>query len=249
MHELKHFTEFQTALENYQPSAAAKEALKHLKLVVLVAPTSAGRNTIIDALVKTGDYHFIISDTTRAPRANNGVLEKNGSIYWFRTEEEVLKDVQEGKFLEAEIIHNQQVSGVSIRELEAASAENKVAITDMDIGGVRNVLRAKGDTIAIMVLPPSFDEWQRRINSRGIMSKEELIRRLQTARRIFDRAQDSKRVIFVINDSLEHAIEKVQKIVHTGVIDDAEQDRARALDKELLKDTDAFLDSATSTLD
>ncbi len=81
------------------------------------------------------------------------------------------------------------------------------------------------------------------------MSEEELIRRLETAKRIFSRAQESNRVKYVVADELHRAVEKVQKIVDTGIIDQAEQDQARALDEQLLRETEAFLNSRTSTLD
>jgi guanylate kinase len=245
MNELKDFQEFRNILEHYEPSASAKDMLKGLKLVALVAPTSAGRNTIIRSLIKTDRYHFIISDTTRPPRINDGELEKDGSIYWFRTEEEVLQDLREGKFLEAEIIHKQQVSGISIRELIKAKGEHRVAITDLDIGGIKNVLAAKEDTIAILVLPPNFDEWQRRITSRGKMSKEELIRRLQTAKVIFAKALNSQKLIFLINDDLKKTTQQIDDIVSTGRIDQNAQDRALALLVDLNRETGNFLETNT----
>jgi guanylate kinase len=241
MNELKHFSQFRSLLQNYQPSESAKETLKHLRFVALVAPTSAGRNTIIRSLEKTGKYYFIVSDTTRSPRVNDGKLEQDGSVYWFRSEEDILNDLKQGKFLEAEIIHNQQVSGVSIRELQKARQENKIAITDMDIGGIHNVMKAKADTIAILVLPPSFKEWQRRIAERGKMTDEELVRRLQTAERIFTTALGSKELIFVINNDLSKASKQIEEMVDSGQIDTSGQSQARALVAELKRDTQQFL--------
>jgi len=83
--------------------------LQQTKFVPLVAITSSGRNTLIRELLKTGEYHFIVSDTTRKPRTNDGVMEQSGVEYWFRDEDEVLQDVKDGKFLEAAVIHSQQV--------------------------------------------------------------------------------------------------------------------------------------------
>src|ERR1700712_1679606 len=152
---LKHYTEFKEVLETYHVSDSAKATLEDLTLVLLLGPTSSGRNTIIEHQLKTGNYNFIVSDTTRPPRTNDGVLETNGNEYWFRSEEEVLADLKAGQFLEAELIHDQQVSGISIRELEKARAQNKIAITDVDLGGMHKIMLAKPDTIAVMVLPPS----------------------------------------------------------------------------------------------
>ena len=112
---LKHLDEFTDILANYQVSPRAIKSLKSVKLVLLIAPSAGGRNTLINRLMTTGRYNFIVSDTTRAPRVNNGLPEQSGREYWFRSEEEILSDLKNGEFLEAEIIHSQQVSGISIR--------------------------------------------------------------------------------------------------------------------------------------
>jgi guanylate kinase len=155
MDELAKLDEFNAVLSNYTVSKDAVATLKQTKLVLLTAATASGRNTIINELLRTGEYHYIVSDTTRSPRVNDGVLEQDGHEYWFRSEEEVLQDLKAGDFLEAEIVHGKQIYGISIRELKAANASNKIAITDTDIGGTRNILKLKSDTIAILVLPPS----------------------------------------------------------------------------------------------
>src|SRR5579885_607634 len=113
MNRLEHLQEFKTVLANYRISPASQRILQQTNLVLLAAPTSAGRNTIIRELLKTGDYHYIVSDTTRQPRINDGIPEQNGVEYWFRSEADILKDLAAGQYVEAAIIHNQQVSGIS----------------------------------------------------------------------------------------------------------------------------------------
>jgi guanylate kinase len=142
MHQpaLSHYAEFKQALENYHMSERAIRALDDLQLVLLVAATSTGRNTVISELVKKYSYHFVVSDTTRPPQFRDGKMEENGVNYFFRTEEEMLADIKAGEFFEAELIHNQQVSGISIRELEKAKNLNKIAINDVDIGGINNAI-------------------------------------------------------------------------------------------------------------
>jgi guanylate kinase len=210
---LTHYAEFKDILEKYQISPRAQQAIKDLKLVLMLAPTSGGRNTIIRHQLATGRYYYIISDTTRPPRENDGVMEQNGSEYWFRTEGELLADLQAGEFLEAEIIHGQQVSGISIRELEKAQKANKTAITDVDIEGIHNVVKAKPDTIVVMLLPPSFDEWQRRLAGRGQMRPDELKRRLETAQKIFQDGLGHDYYHFVISENIEQSGAIIDAIV------------------------------------
>lgn len=211
--QLKHFNEFKDILDKYQVSPRALRATKELRLVILVAPTSAGKNTIIRHQSGTGRYYNLVSDTTRPPRLNDGVLEQNGKEYWFRTEEEMLRDLRAGELLEAEIIHNQQVSGISIRELEKAQNEGRIAITDVDLKGVHNIMRIKPDTIAIMLIPPSFEEWMRRFASRGQMHPDEQKRRMQTAQKLFQDGLDQDYYHFVISENIEQSAALIDAVV------------------------------------
>jgi guanylate kinase len=237
MNELRRINEFRKVLDNYEFSEDAKQTLQETKLVLLTGASASGRNTIINELLKTGNYHFIISDTTRAPRVNNGVLEQNGVEYWFRDEDDMLIDIRNGEFLEAEVLHGRQVSGISMRELKKARDEHRVAITDVDIGGIRNVLELKPDTVAILVLPPSFEEWQRRITSRGEMSDEEFLGRLQTAARIFEIAKQNSTLKIIINNDYHTAAKEVAQLAEDSIDTTIEQHEAEALLDELLKQT------------
>jgi guanylate kinase len=230
---LSHLDEFTDILADYKVSKRAQQSLKSIKLVLLVAPSAGGRNTLINQLLTTGRYNSIVSDTTRSPRVNNGVQEENGHEYWFRSEEEVLADLRSGELLEAEIIHNQQVSGISIRELEKASGGNKISITDIDIGGIKNILKAKPDVIALLILPPSFEEWQRRLSARGQLQGDEYYRRMQTAVKILTDALTNKDLIIIISDVVEHSAQQVDDIVK-GKIDRVTQEKGHELIKTLL---------------
>jgi guanylate kinase len=92
---------------------------------MLSAPTAAGRNTIIKNLIMTGKYFYVISDTTRIPRINNGTPERSGNEYWFKTETEFLDNLKNGEYIETAIIHNQQISGISLTEMHRANRSKK----------------------------------------------------------------------------------------------------------------------------
>jgi len=231
--------EFRSVLQDYKPSEAARQVLRNMKLVLLTAPTAGGRNTIIDQLVQTGDYQFIVSDTTRQPRINKGIPEQNGREYWFRTEEEVLRDLKRGLYLEAELIHSQQVSGISIRVLEEAKSHDKIAINEVDMQGISNVLPVKPDTIGILILPPSFDTWLHRVDSRGEISVEERRRRFTTALEIFAMARDGKYPV-IINDVLQDAVHKVDSLARSGELLE-DQTEARKVATQLCIDTKSYL--------
>lgn len=241
MNELKLMSEFREVLAGYKPSKAAQKTLDDIKLVLFLAPTAGGRNTIMYKLLETGEYYFIVSDTTRQPRVNDGIPEQHGREYWFRSEDGFLEDLEKGVFLEAEIIHGQQVSGTSVREMEKARKLNKIAIDEVDIGGVANILKAKPDTIIVLVLPPSFEEWQRRVNSRGVMDSGEQRRRFETAAKVYELAMN-KTYKTVINDNLDKAVKTVDDLVRSGIEDKEQQELGHKLAAQLYKETMAHLE-------
>lgn len=243
---LQHYSEFKAALEKYKVSERALKVIEDLRLVLLLAPTSAGKNTIIRHQLSSGRYYYIVSDTTRQPRINDGVMEKNGREYWFRTEEEMLEDIQQGGFLEAEIIHQQQVSGLSIRELEKARRQNKTAITDIDIKGVHNIVRIKSNATVIMLIPPNFEEWQRRMAARGMMTPEEKIRRFRTAQKIFVDGLEQDYYHFVISEDVRNSGAIIDAVVagkanpHQGRGRNLIQQLQSYLQEQINSDADIF---------
>lgn len=243
MNSLTHIDEFKTLLEDYHLSKESLLTLSQTQLVLLVAPTSSGRNTVIRRLMETGDYYFVVSDTTRKKRVNDGVLEQNGVEYWFREETDVLKDIKSGKYLEAAVIHNQQVSGISVRELQKATDAQKIAITDAEIAGVANAVKYKHDTLAIFVLPPSFDEWQRRLKHRGDMEQGEYKRRMESAAKEFADSLEHNYYKFVINNSVEAAAEQINTLAKMNEIDAASQAKGRQLAEQLLIQTQSLVKS------
>jgi guanylate kinase len=238
--QLHRLQEFQQILQNYQISEASKQILTKTKLALMVGPTSCGRNTIIKHLVNQGGYRFLVSDTTRAKRANDGIMEQDGVEYWFRTEDEVLADLKTGRFLEAAIIHAQQVSGVSIKELERTIAADMVGITDIEIIGVDTIKELHPKADAFFVLPPSFEEWQRRLHHRGAMTQSEKRRRMESAVHEFSHALEVGFYHFIINDSIEGAAQRVADVTAGKTNKNAEK-QARQLAIELLTETQYWL--------
>lgn len=238
---LERRAEFEEILRDYKPSPQTIAILAKTPLVTLTAPTATGRNTIINELIKTGRYHFLISDTTRPPRPNNGVWERNGVEYFFRNEDEIFEDIKARAFVEAEVIHSQQVSGTSAREVERASQEGKIAITDMEIEGGVHIAELKPDAITICLVPPSFDTWMARIKGREKIEDLNLFRRLRGATKVFKLALANDHFIFIVNDKLCDAVKAVDAIATTGQHNFKDEQKARAVAEKLYAQTVAYL--------
>jgi guanylate kinase len=226
--------DFESILSSYRISEHAHQVLRETKLVLLVGLAGGGRNTLINKLVHTGKYHFLVSDTTRPPKLRDGKMEENGVQYFFRSEEDILADLKAGEFVEAEVIHGQQVSGISVRELVKANKAGKIVINEVEIGGAQNVLKLKPDTVVIFVLPPDFDTWQHRFLSRETISDTEYKNRLITAERNIEVGLSSPNFSFVINDNLEEASEVIDNIARSGRDNKEHDSLARKVARDIL---------------
>ena len=225
---LKNKSAFVKVLKNYEPSEEAKKLLAGMPLVILQGVSGSGRNTLIDYIVAHGNFHTVVSDTTRPPKVRDGRLEQDGIAYHFRSEDELLADLQKGMFLEAELIHDQQVSGINIQELVRASKSGKTPINEVARDGVVNIRRAKPTTIFFFIVPPSYDVWLQRLAKREIMSDEELSNRKRSAIAEIDTALATEDFHFVINDTVERAASIIQSVAG-GAQDIAENNNARAV--------------------
>lgn len=234
---------FQQSLKNYKPSRDALTTLKDMRLTLLVGPSSSGRNAVIRELIKTGEYHYIVSDTTREPRINDGVPEVDGVEYHFRSNQDVLDDIKTGKFLEAAYVHKKHVYGISVREVHKAHDDNKIAITDVEVVGAANIQKVKPDTSIIFMIPPGFQIWLDRLHRRGVLPEEEVCRRLESAMLEFEAAIANGFYTYIINDELEEAVAKVYEVSKLGRVYPDEQKRGRAVIEQLVIETRRYLDN------
>ncbi|MCX6727610.1 MAG: hypothetical protein NTX11_02240 [Candidatus Saccharibacteria bacterium] len=228
--QLKNKQEFISVLKNYTISDDHRTSLGDITLVLLVGITGSGKNAIMHRLSESGEFHVVVSDTTRPPRAG----EQNGREYWFRSEADVLADLRNGRFVEAALIHNQQVSGTNTREFEEALSQHKIALNEVDVMGIENFLKAKPDIIPIFLIPPSIEIWQERLHKRGEMSPEDLKNRLKSSLVEIKTALEKPYYHFLINDNLEDAIHGVRKI-SKGIINAEHDAHGRQVAQELLK--------------
>jgi len=212
---LKYKKQFKDILDTYEVSEHAKKILRDINYVILIGPAAAGRNTIIEQLVIKYNFMQVVSDTTRPPKIRDGKKEIHGENYYFRDEDSFLKDLENGEFLEAELIHDQQVSGTSIRELEKIKNKDSIGINEVEFGGAKNVLKVKPDTTVIAILPSSFEIWQERFAKREKISRKEFMNRIKTASEVIELIESDERIKVVINHDFHEAAMIIDAIVNT----------------------------------
>jgi guanylate kinase len=146
-----------------------------MKIVALTAPSGAGKTTIARRLTQAlPETRFSISATTRAPRPG----ERDGVDYFFLTDREFRRRVEEGDFIEFETYAG-HLYGTLRSEIERIAAEG-VALLDIDVRGALNVKRLYGDNaLTLFINPPSLAVLAERLRNRRTESEDVLVTRLE----------------------------------------------------------------------
>jgi guanylate kinase len=147
------------------------------RLFVIAAPSGAGKTTLVKALTtRNPELRFSISYTTRTKRRN----EAHGVDYLFVDKDEFDRLLADGALLEsAEVFDN--LYGTSREQVERNLGDGYHVILEIDWQGAQQVRAAMPDCISIFILPPSREELERRLRSRGTDTDEVIERRLRDA--------------------------------------------------------------------
>lgn len=179
-------------------------------IVVLAAPSGAGKTTLAQTLVeRRPDVVFSLSATTRAPRPG----ERDGVDYVFVDDAGFDGLIERGELLEWATVHGNRYGTLRSGVLAALDAGRHVVL-DIDVQGARDVRRTLPDAVLIFVLPPSAEEMKRRLLARGSESEDQLATRMRTARGELDAVAEFDHVI--INDEFERAIADIEAILTGG---------------------------------
>lgn len=202
-------------IQTYKPSQKTVATLRSQRLIIFAGTAGAGKNSIMNGLLKTGKYHDIVTSTTRQPRENDGVLERDGIDYHFLSAEQAHEKLKAGEYIEAAQVH-ELVYGVLALEIERAAAAGKTPIVDVDVQGVQTFKSLSDNVVAIFVVPPSYEEWMRRIKKR--YESEADFQKAWPARRTsaimeLEDALSKPYYHFLVNEDLEQAIHSAEGII------------------------------------
>jgi guanylate kinase len=199
-------------------------------LYVIAAPSGAGKTSLLKALMaRRPGVSFSVSCTTRAPRPG----EQDGRDYHFIGREEFERLVAQGEFVEhADVFGN--FYGTRRSVVEAALAEGRDLILEIDWQGARQVRERLPDAIHIFILPPSRAELESRLRRRGSDSEAAIARRLRESALEMSHWRDFDYVI--VNRDFDRALAELEA-VFDGRGEASRRDRPglEALARELLR--------------
>ena len=178
-------------------------------LFVITAPSGAGKTSLIDALLKEdAGLRLSISYTTRPPRPG----EQNGREYHFVDNATFDAMSAAGEFLESAQVHGNRY-GTSRRVVRELLAGGDDLILEIDWQGARQVRREFPGCIGIFILPPSVEELERRMRTRGQDSDAVIGLRLANAREELGHSREFEYAI--INKDFDEARQKVAEVIRS----------------------------------
>ncbi len=180
------------------------------KLFVISGASGVGKSTVLKKVLSVRpDIRFSVSATTRPPRAG----EVEGVHYYFVTQEKFRSMIENDEFVEYDA-HMANSYGTPRAQLEEKLSCGDV-ILDIEPVGAFNVRNQRPDAVLIFIAPPSFEELERRLRSRGDTPEEQIKVRLERAK--WEMEQSSKYDYIVINDQVETCANEILKILSQKV--------------------------------
>jgi guanylate kinase len=179
------------------------------KLVIISAPSGAGKTTIVKHLLESGlNLSFSVSATTREIRGH----EQDGVDYFYLSVDEFKKRVSNNEFVEWEEVYKDLMYGTLKSELERIWANGQHVLFDVDVqGGITLKNKFGTNAIAIFVMPPSVEELENRLVKRGTESPEKIKMRVEKSREEMSLANQFDTVI--VNHELDRAKKEAVELV------------------------------------
>ena len=184
------------------------------KLIVFSAPSGSGKTTIVHHLLEQEDLNlaFSVSATSREKRGD----EIDAKDYYFISNKQFQKYIEEDKFVEWEEVYKGTKYGTLTSEIERLWKAGKNVIFDIDvIGGLNIKKQFPEETLAVFVKPPSVEALKKRLEARGTETLDKIQIRLDKAEKELSFASDFDTIL--INDHLEKA-KKTAKYLIKGFL-------------------------------
>lgn len=181
------------------------------ELFILSAPSGAGKTTMIQgllqgALARFGGLAFSVSYTTRAPRDG----ETHGKDYFFVDHPTFESMMGADAFLEWAEVHN-NFYGTAFDEVLPRLEEGIDVLMDIDVQGAERVLARYPEAHSIFIMPPSYEDLEKRLRSRRLDDEAAIARRLAVSLWEIKRYDQYEYVI--VNDDANRASEALASII------------------------------------
>lgn len=176
------------------------------KLFVISGASGVGKGTVLASVMEArDDLIFSVSATTRPPRPS----EQDGREYYFLDRTQFLEMIRDGAFLEYDE-HADNFYGTPRRQAEEKMERGHVLL-DIEPNGAAAVKKSAPEATLIFIMPPSFEELERRLRGRGDTSEEQIAMRLERAKWEMEQRVWYDHV--VVNDDVDRCANEILNII------------------------------------
>jgi guanylate kinase len=220
------------AVRAYKMPVLAASLLSANPPLIITGTTGSGKDVIEQHIEKISNWRHVVTHTTRELRPG----EQTGVDYWFVSEDEMLRLVNERIFIEVKLIHNHQIYGSSIAAYRDVLDGGHKPMMRIDIKGIEDLHHHVSGIRPFFILPPTFEVWMERLEKRGHMSHVERAKRMDSAKKELEAAIQNEHFIMVINDELPRATKEILD----NITDIPSQQRNRELAQRLIDHISAY---------
>lgn len=174
---------------------------------IISGPSGSGKDTLLKVLFeKHPEIAFSISSITRDMR--EGEIE--GEKYNFISREAFEKMIENDELLEYNVYVNNYY-GTPKAPVIAATQKGLDIIIEVDVNGAANIRKKLPEAVSIFIMPPTFNELERRLKGRGTESDEVIAKRMNEALAEIKRATEYDYI--VVNDDIEVAVDNINAVI------------------------------------
>ena len=186
-----------------------EKAVKTDNLYIISGPSGAGEDSIIDGLSERLNIEKIITSTTRAPREG----ESQGDPYYFVSEEEFKRYIDEGAMVEWAKQYNGNLYGVTQEEFERAQKTGDIALWKIEYKGVLDAKEKFPGIVAIFIMAESLEVLEDRIRRRAEVTDEYVEERMAYTREWLNHTDVYDYTVINKEGKLEDAIDDIERII------------------------------------
>lgn len=184
------------------------------KLVVISGPSGTGKGTVVKELLniykeENDKVHLSISATTRLKREG----EVDGVNYYFISESEFLKKIEDNAFLEYNMYGTGKYYGTLKSHVLDYLSRGFDVILEIDINGYKQIIENYEDALGIFIMPPSLEVLEQRLRDRGTETEENILKRLKTAKEEIENNEIYPHIIINEDGKVIEAAKEIYQII------------------------------------
>ncbi len=178
-------------------------------LIVISGPSGVGKDTVLEEMKSRGlPFHFVSTATTRPPRPE----EKEGVDYFFLSQDEFARMIDEGELLEYAVVY-QDYKGIPKSQVRKALASGKNVIMRIDVQGAETVRKLAKDALLIFLTPQNEDELIDRLQKRNTEDNESLKLRIATTRQEYKKIDLFDYLVVNKDEQLSETVNMIEAII------------------------------------